>query len=120
MCDLVGKPQRDQFRVEAQTLGFGIRYAGEMLEADESDSFTLDHELTGVRGTDANHEHHIDVRVYVEEGPALLFRVSGERDDIDSLQHRAKVYTTCKCGRANDFQKMRPCRIQHVVVPVGL
>jgi hypothetical protein len=91
-----------------------------MLEADEGDSFTLDHELTGVRRTDANHEHHIDIRVYVEEGPALLFRISGEGDNIDSFQHRAKVYTACKCGRANDFQKMRPSGIQHVVMPVCL
>src|SRR6266853_1897101 len=91
-----------------------------MLEADESDSFTFDDELTGVRGTDTDHKHNVDIRIYIEEGPALLFCVTGQRDDVNSLEHCAKVYTARKCGRANDFQKMRPRRIQHVVMPVGL
>ncbi|HVS59628.1 MAG TPA: hypothetical protein VHE82_02925, partial [Gemmatimonadaceae bacterium] len=30
-----------------------------------------------------------------------------------------KIYPARKCGRANDFQKMRARRIEDVVVPVG-
>ena len=82
--------------------------------------FPLDHELTGVGSTHTHHQHDVDVGINIQQGSALLFRVPGERDDVDSLEHGTKVYPACKCGRANDFQKMWSRRIEDVVVPVGL
>jgi hypothetical protein len=90
-----------------------------VLEADKSDSLAVDYQLARVRCADSYHEHHVNVRIDIEQGLALLFRVSSERNDIDSLEHCSEIYSACKCGGANDFQKMRTRRIEHVVVPVG-
>jgi hypothetical protein len=91
-----------------------------MLETDEGDSLSVDYELTGIGGTHTHHEHDINIRIDAQERSALLFRISGERDHVNSLEHRAEVYPTRKCGRANDFQKMWSCWIQDVVMPVSL
>src|SRR5688500_963353 len=102
----MSQPKRNQLGIEPQPLSLGIGDAGKMLEADEGNPLSLDDELTGVGGTHTDHEHDVDVGINVEQGSALLFRISGERDDVDSLEHGAEVYPACKCGRANDFQKM--------------
>jgi hypothetical protein len=90
-----------------------------VLKADKSDSLAVDYQLARVRGPDSHHEHNIDVRIDIEQDLALLLRIPCERNDIDSLEHCSKIYAACKCGRANDFQKMRTRRVEHVVVPVG-
>src|ERR1700694_922866 len=119
VSNLMCQPEGNQLRIEPQSLRFGIRDARKVLEADESDALAVDNQLSGVGGADPDHQHHIDIDIDVQQGPALLFRISGKRDDIDSLQHRSKIYPARKCGRANDFQKMRTCWVKDVVVPVG-
>jgi hypothetical protein len=120
MRDLVSEPEWNQLGVEAQSLGFRVGNAGKMLETDKSYPLPVDYQFARIGGTYTDHQYDIDVGIDIQQGSALLFRISGEGDDVDPLQHGAKVHTACKCGRANDFQKMWPRRIEDVVVPVGL
>jgi len=103
--DLVRKPEGDQLGIETQPLSLGVCNAGKVLKADKSDSLAVDYQLARVRGADSYHKHYINVRIDIEQDPALLFRIPRERNDIDSLKHCSKIYAACKCGRANDFQK---------------
>jgi hypothetical protein len=90
-----------------------------MLEADESDSLSLDYELAGVGSADSNHQVDVEIGVDIEQRPTLLLGISRQRHHVDSLQHRAEIDPACKCRRANDFHEMRPGWIEDVVVPVS-
>src|SRR6185503_9024985 len=116
--DLMSQPERDQLWIQAQALRFGVGNARKMLEADKCDPLSVNYQLAGVGGAHAYHEHDVDVGINIQQRSALLFGVPGERNNVDSLEHGAKVYTARKCGRANDFQKMWSRRIEDVVVPV--
>ena len=89
--DLVRQPERNQLWIETETFGLRVRCAGEVLEADEGDSASIDDELAGVRGADADHEHDVDVAVDGEQIAALLFAYSRERHDVGALEHRRQI-----------------------------
>src|SRR4030088_1347894 len=46
----MSQPEGNQLRSESQSLRFGIRDAGKVLEADEGDSLAVDNQLSGVGG----------------------------------------------------------------------
>src|SRR6476660_5622288 len=111
------QPQRNELRIQTQSLSFRVRNAGEMLETNERDALAVNDQLTGVSRTNSNHEQNVYICIRLEESAALLFGVSCERDDVDSFEHRPQVYSTCKCGRSNDFLKMGTRRVEDVIVP---
>src|SRR5882672_7259244 len=89
-----------------------------MLEANEHDTTPIDHELAGVRGTDSDHEHDVDVAVHCEQLATLLLARASERDDVRSLEHRAEVGATRADRRSNDLHEVRTVRIDDVIMPV--
>ena len=90
-----------------------------MLKAHKRDPTPVDDELAGVRSTDANHEHDINVGVVLDQCAALFFSGSGERDDVGSLEHRAEIGAIGKRGELHYVPEMRTVGIENVVVPVG-
>jgi hypothetical protein len=105
----VGEPERNQLRIETEAFGLLVGHASKVLQANERNTLSFYDKLSGIRRTDSDHKDYINVGVTLEESPTLLFSVSGKRDYIDSLQHSAEIYATCKCCGSNDFQKMWPC-----------
>jgi hypothetical protein len=69
-----------------------------VLEAHESDAPAIDNQLAGIGSAHAYHQDDVDIGVTLEESAALLFSVSSQRDNVDSLEHGAEVYPTRKCG----------------------
>jgi len=112
------EPQRNQLRFESESLGLGVSNAGEVLEANKCDTSTIDDELTRVCGSDADHQHNIDVVVVLEQSAALLRSRASERNDVSSLEHGTKIRTISECGELHYVTKVRPIRVEDVVVPV--
>jgi hypothetical protein len=96
MSYFVGKPQRDQLRIEPEPTGFRIRYTREMFEADKGVCFPANYKLACIRCSDTHHQHDIDVGIDLEKIAALIFSVSSESDDIHPLEHRAKISPSCE------------------------
>ena len=94
--------------------------AGEVLEAHEGDAASVDDQLAGVGGADADHQNDVDVTVDGEQFPALLLGVSRERHHVGALEHRAQIGRDGGYGRPNDVREMRTVGIDDVVVPVRL
>src|SRR5690348_5107297 len=88
---LVREPERDELRIQAESLGLHIRDAGEMLEAYERDTTSTDHQLASVRGADADHEHDVDIDIRREQRRAALLGITRQCDDVRALEHRAQV-----------------------------
>ena len=91
-----------------------------MLEAGEGDPRTVDDELSGVRGTNADHQHDVYVGVLLEQTSAALLGRPCEGDDIGALEHLSQVGTIRQCGGTNDIAEVRAVRVDDVIVPVGL
>ena len=117
---LVREPQRHELGIETETVGLLIRDAGEVLEADERDSATADHELAGVCRTDADHEHDIDVDVGRQDRRATLLGIARESNDIAAFQHPAQIAAIGVDRRVYNILKMRAVRIDDVIRPVRL
>jgi hypothetical protein len=90
-----------------------------MLETDKGNALTIDHELTGICRAHSYHEHDIDVGIDIEQRPTLFFGVSGQRDHVDSLEHRAEIYSACKGCRAHYLEEMWSSGVKDVIMPVG-
>src|SRR5687767_3010888 len=89
-----------------------------MLEADEGDATTFNHELTGVRGSDTDHEYDIDIGVVVEESATRLFRGPCERHHISALDHRPQVGSIGQRSQLHYGSELGTVRVENVVVPV--
>ena len=64
MCDLVGDPEREQLRTEAQAQGLVVGSSREVLEADKGNPPTVDNQLAGVSAAHAHHQ--VDVKLPVD------------------------------------------------------
>jgi len=73
----MGQPERQQLRIEAESLRIGIRNRGEMLETRERDPLSIDHQLAGVCSADADHEHDLHVDILLVHA-VLLAQERGE------------------------------------------
>ena len=91
-----------------------------MLEAHEGDSTAIGDEFAGVSGADADHKHHIDVGIELEQRAASVFGFSRERNDISSFQHGAEIVAIGPHDRARYVVKVRCVGIEDVVAPVWL
>jgi hypothetical protein len=89
-----------------------------VFEANERDTSAVDDKLTGICGSDADHQHNIDVGVVFEQSAALLRRGASERNNVGSLEHGTKVRTISKCSELHYVTKVRTVRVEDVVVPV--
>ena len=116
----MSEPERNKLRIEAEAMSLRICNAGEMLEADESNSAPVYYQLSCIRGADADHENDVYIRIHVEKRAALLFGISRERNDIHSLEHRAKITATCESSRASYICEVRTVRVENVIRPVRL
>ena len=63
MRDLVSQPEWNQLRIEPQSLSLWISDAGKMLQADESNTLSVNHKLTSIGSTHSHHEHDVDVGI---------------------------------------------------------
>jgi hypothetical protein len=120
VCDLVREPKREQVRLEAQPLGVRIGDAGKVLKTDEGGGTPSDHQLAGIRGADADHQHHIDINVGLDQPCAPLFRRPGQGDNIGAGEHRTEVGPGGVDRSLDDIAEMRPIGVDDVVMPVGL
>jgi hypothetical protein len=91
-----------------------------MLKAHEAHASPIEHELTGIGSTDADHHDDVDIDVLVEEARCLLLRSPGERHHIRSLEHVLEVRAISEGSRTNYVGKVWPFRIHDVVVPIWL
>src|SRR6476469_11195284 len=102
----MGQPERQQLRIKAKPLSVRVCDRGEMLEARECDSLSIDHQLAGVCSADADHEHDLHVDILREKSTALLLGGSGERDHIGPLEHLLQIGAIGESGRANNVAEM--------------
>ena len=63
---------------------------------------------------------HVDIDIRVEKCRTLLFRSLGERHDIGSLEHGAKISAARANDGVDDVKKVGTIRINDVVLPVGV
>jgi hypothetical protein len=116
----VSQPQRDELRIEAESLGLFVCHSGEVLEAHEGNATAPNDQLTRVRGADTNHEHDIDVDIGLEQSGTAMLGIARQRDDIGALQHCAEITPVRVHRRVYDITKVRTFGIDDVIVPVCL
>ena len=117
---LMRQPEGKKFGVESQTLCIRIGHRSEVLEASESDSATIYHELTGIRSADPHHEQEVDVNILLQELRALLLSSAGEGDNVGALEHLAQLRAIGQCSASHDVGEMRSFRVYDVVLPIRL
>ena len=105
---------------ESQAVGLGVGDAREMLEAHERDAAAVDHQLSRVGGSDADHQDRVRRDVHLQELHALLLHAARERDDVGAVEHRAQIRAVGVDRLADDVVKVRPLRLDHVILPVRL
>ena len=116
--DLVRQPERNEFWIEAETLRVRIGHTGEVLEAHERDAASVDHQLAGIGGANANHNDDIEGDVGLEQLLDAPLGLLCERDDIGAREQCVQVIARRLHGRAHDFFKVWARRLQHIVVPI--
>jgi hypothetical protein len=118
--DLVREPERDQLGLEAESLCVGVGDAGEVLQTDEGDGAAAHHQLAGVGGADADHQHHVDVDVRLDQPCAPLLGGPREGDDVGPGEHRTQVGAGSVDCPLDDVAEMWTFRVDDVIVPVCL
>jgi hypothetical protein len=116
----MGEPERDQLRLEAESLRVRVGDPGEVLQADEGGCPPPDHQLAGIGSADTDHEYHVDVDVRFDQPCAPLLGCSCEGDDVGPGEHRAKVGASGVDRPLDNVAEMRTFGVDDVVVPVCL
>ena len=119
MRELMGQPERNELRVETEALSLLICDAGEVLEAHERNPSSADYELAGVRGTDADHQHHVDIDVRGQQDGAALLSIARKGKNVDAVQHSSQIAVIGVYRGVYNILKMWPVGIDDVVIPVS-
>src|SRR5687768_16258101 len=91
MRDFVREPEGDELGVESQPVGLGVCDTGEVLEADEGNAPSIDYQLACIGRPDTDHQDDIEVGIDIKQSATLFLGISGERNDVHSLEHRPKI-----------------------------
>jgi len=91
-----------------------------MLEANESDSSSIDYKLPRVSSPDSYHQYDVDLGVHVQKCSALLLGVTGQGDYVHSLEHCSKITASSKGRSPGNIGEVWSVRIENVICPVCL
>lgn len=106
--DFMCQPERDQFRIETETLRVGIGDAREVFKAHKGHTAAFDDELSCIGGADTDHEDNIVGDIDIEQRANLVFGRAGQRDNIRGGQQRMQITAIGDRGGTYDVFEMGP------------